>query len=319
LAWPFEGVLRRFGFVGFRAWGKWTPAIRATSHFSSEVHQFVDDDRRIFIVAQEQEPITKLGIMGRVAHPVVDDLDEIVGIFDFERGISVVEELPGEFLLGHDAAECVEDDGAVEVERLGASRRAAPCDDDIAGLHEQMDVLGESFNVAGKLRVLGSPLHKLVIGVVVFPADDDGLAAVRVAQECRKELKVVVGAIGACRQKHGETVWVQSECLLAKLCFGGGGDDFEVSPWMHEMAAHQGLFRGDSHFDGKIAGRGRTRDVEISGRFDPVSGVPPSAGKLTAIGRAAHLICSKNLTRELKVSAVEAVVNAKNEVRPVLA
>ena len=67
---------------------------------------------------------------------------------------------------------------------------------------------------------------------------------------------MIVGAIGARRQKHGETVRMQPECLLSELCFGGWGDDFEVRPWVHEMAAHQGLFWGNTHLYGKIAGRG---------------------------------------------------------------
>ena len=178
LGWRFKSEVGRG--VSWRG-GEWAAAVGLPGNFTCQVHQFVDHDAGVLIVAEAQKAVAQLGVVRWMAHPVVDDLDEIVGIFDFERGISVVEELPGEFLLGHDAAECVEDDGAVEVERLGASRRAAPCDDDIAGLHEQVDALGKSFDVAGELWVLGAPLDQLVKGVVVFAADDDGLASVRVA------------------------------------------------------------------------------------------------------------------------------------------
>ena len=90
------------------------------------------------------------------------------------------------------------------MEGLGAGRGAAARDDRVARLHVEVDDVRISLDVAVELGVGRPPVDEVVVGLLVFPADDDRLDAVRMFDQRGQQVDVIVGALIAFtgREEH---------------------------------------------------------------------------------------------------------------------
>ena len=78
---------------------------------------------------------------------------------------------------------------------------------------------------------------------------------------------------------------------------------------LHQVAAHAGALLRHADFYRVVAGGAGAGDVEVGAGLDPVDAVAEAAGELAAVGGAADVLRAEDLARQLKIAAVEAIVD----------
>ena len=124
------------------------------------------------------------------------------------------------------------------MKRFGARRGAATRHDHIAGLHEQMDHFRITFEVTVKFRMIGAPVDQLVVGLLVFSADHDGLHPVGVLHQRRQKLKMLVRSVSTRREKDREEIGPQAKTFHAQGAAFLRRDRLEHRTRQHQIAPH---------------------------------------------------------------------------------
>ena len=182
-----------------------------------------------------------------------------------------------------------------------------------------MHFLGEAVDEAVEARILRAPVQHLVVNLAVPAADDHRLDPIGIRQQHRQQLEVIVGAVAPGGEEDREQVGAQLELMLQIVPALRRTHETHVLAGLHQVPPHPGARRRHAELHGIVPGGRGAGDVEVGRGLHPVDAVAESAGKLAAERRAPHPVGAQNPPRGLEVTAVEAVVDAENQVRLVFA
>src|SRR5687768_14501854 len=83
----------------------------------------------------------------------------------------------------------------------------------------------------------------------------------------------------------------------------------------HQRSTHARSIGWNTGLDREIVGGGRTREIEVDRRLDPITRVSPPSRKLTTVGGTPHAVRAKYFASQREISPVQTVMDAENQVR----
>jgi hypothetical protein len=124
---------------------------------------------------------------------------------------------------------------------------------------------------------------------------------------------VVVRAVAASGKEHGEAIGIQAELFRAEGTAFDRAEHLEVRARLHQVTAYARIPGWNPALHRVIARGGRARHIEVDTRLDPVARIAPAAGKFAAVSGAPYSIPAQGFSGEREITAVQAVVDAENE------
>ena len=164
-----------------------------------ELDEILNQRGLIILITLSQEGVPITFVVSRMQDPVINQGGKIIAVFYLRCTRPIAKKFPGQLLLRHDAAERIENNGATKMQRFGARRGPAPGHDEITHLHELMHHIGVTFDVHRQIRVLGAPMHQLVIRLLVSPANRDHLQVGTMPQQFGQHHKMIMGSVSSGR------------------------------------------------------------------------------------------------------------------------